>query len=283
MFMEKLSLFSKLSIIIPILCVSLYEMICTANAGQAILSWDPPTTNVDMTPLADLVGYKIYYGTSPGDYVFNIDVGKVTTYTISNLPEGITYYFATTAYDTSGNESGYSNEVHKTIQDITDTPTSVISDTCYTDTGNNVICGTTDAAPKHDLLLKKVTAPKVVNVRVGRRPARANITIQVQNLLKPKKEGSHTEDIQLSLSLSGSLPAGCSMTLPQGDTRTGSVRPRQTRSFRFKVEFQCQAGADLIEIPLSAEAVVVHVPSTEQELNPYNNIDSRSFTVRVRN
>ncbi len=84
-------------------------------SGQATLSWDPPTTNADGTPLTDLAGYKIYYGTSSNNYFQNIDVGNVTTYTIDNLTDGLTYYFVATAYDTSGNESQYSNEVNKFI------------------------------------------------------------------------------------------------------------------------------------------------------------------------
>jgi hypothetical protein len=84
-------------------------------AGSATLSWDPPTTNEDGTPLTDLAGYKIYYGTSSGNYSQSVDVGKVTTFTAGNLTEGVTYYFAATAYDISANESKYSNEVSKTI------------------------------------------------------------------------------------------------------------------------------------------------------------------------
>ncbi len=84
-------------------------------SGQATLSWDPPTTNADGTPLTDLAGYKIYYGTSSGNYSQTIDVSNVTTYQVNNLSEGLTYYFAATAYDTSNNESSYSNEVNKTI------------------------------------------------------------------------------------------------------------------------------------------------------------------------
>ena len=80
----------------------------------AALSWDAPTTNTDGTDLADLAGYKIYYGTSSGTYDSFIDVAKVTTYTVTELTPA-TYYFAVTAYDEAGNESAYSNEVSKTI------------------------------------------------------------------------------------------------------------------------------------------------------------------------
>lgn len=85
-------------------------------SGSATLSWDPPTTNVDETPLTGLAGYKIYYGTTPGEYPEVIDINdpNTTEYTIENLPSGI-YYFAVTAYDMSLNESDYSNEVSKTI------------------------------------------------------------------------------------------------------------------------------------------------------------------------
>jgi hypothetical protein len=86
-------------------------------AGEASLSWDPPTTNTDGSPLTDLNGYIVYYGTESGNYSQSIDVGNVTTYTVINLTPGTTYYFAVTAYDTSGNESAYSNEVNKVIQD----------------------------------------------------------------------------------------------------------------------------------------------------------------------
>ena len=99
----------------------------SANAGEAILTWDPPTTNTDGTPLTDLTGYKIHYGTTSGNYTTVIDVGNVTTYTVTNLTNNVTYYFATTAYDTSGNESGYSNEVSKTITGTADTTAPVLS------------------------------------------------------------------------------------------------------------------------------------------------------------
>ncbi len=86
----------------------------TATTGSATLSWNAPTTNTDGTTLTDLAGYKVYYGTSSGNYSTVINVGNVTTYAISNLAPG-TYYFAVTAYDSTGAESSYSNQGSKTI------------------------------------------------------------------------------------------------------------------------------------------------------------------------
>jgi hypothetical protein len=85
------------------------------TTGSATLAWDAPTTHEDGTPATDLSGFKIYYGTSSGNYTSTIDVGNINTYVVDNLVSG-TYYFAVTAYYTSGNQSGYSNEASKTIQ-----------------------------------------------------------------------------------------------------------------------------------------------------------------------
>jgi hypothetical protein len=85
-----------------------------AVSGNATLSWHAPTANADGTPLTDLAGYRIYYGTSSGAYSAIIDAGNRTTYVINNLASG-TYYFAVTAYNASGKESSYSSEVKKII------------------------------------------------------------------------------------------------------------------------------------------------------------------------
>jgi len=60
---------------------------------------------------SDLAGYKIYYGTSSKSYSGSVNVGNVTSYTLTGLTQGQTYYIAVTAYNTSGSESSYSSEV----------------------------------------------------------------------------------------------------------------------------------------------------------------------------
>jgi len=75
-----------------------------AYSAEVTLGWDP-----NMEP--DLAGYKVYYGSSSRGYEFSIDVDNTTTFTVSTLENGRTYYFAATAYDTSDYESEYSNEV----------------------------------------------------------------------------------------------------------------------------------------------------------------------------
>ncbi len=74
-------------------------------AGTISLKWDPVADS-------DLAGYKIYYGTAPGSYHSSKKVGRVTSYTLEGLSECTRYYLVVSAYDTSGNESAFSNEVN---------------------------------------------------------------------------------------------------------------------------------------------------------------------------
>lgn len=78
--------------------------VASAQAAHLNLAWDPNGEG-------DLAGYRIYYGISSGEYINFVDVGKVQTYTLDNLMDGVTYYIAITAYDTAGNESDFSGEV----------------------------------------------------------------------------------------------------------------------------------------------------------------------------
>jgi hypothetical protein len=82
--------------------------------NSLMLSWTAPSTNEDGSPLNDLVGYKLYYGTQPGQYSKILNVGNYTTAEIGDLASG-TYYLAVTAYDIYGNESGFSNEIYHTV------------------------------------------------------------------------------------------------------------------------------------------------------------------------
>ncbi len=86
------------------------------GTGETTLTWSPPKTRIDGAKLDDLAGYKLYYGTSKGNYPNVIEVRNpsVTSYTVKGLSPD-TYYFVIKAYDTSGRESDPSNEVSKTV------------------------------------------------------------------------------------------------------------------------------------------------------------------------
>ncbi|OPY74742.1 MAG: FG-GAP repeat protein [Syntrophorhabdus sp. PtaU1.Bin050] len=81
------------------------------HSAQITLAWNASTDE-------DLVGYKVYYGTASRQYEWSIDVGNVTTYTITNLSDGVKYYFAATAYNSSNVESAYSSEVSNSASEI---------------------------------------------------------------------------------------------------------------------------------------------------------------------
>lgn len=75
------------------------------------------TATLSWAPIADPIvqGYMIHYGTASrvqaGSYPWSINTEGHTTYTITDLQRGTTYYFAVTAYNATGLESEYSEEV----------------------------------------------------------------------------------------------------------------------------------------------------------------------------
>ena len=85
--------------------------------GSATLTWLPPTTNTNGTPLTNLAGFKVYWGTSPGNYTSSVTVMNpgLATYVVGSLTPN-TYYFTVTALNSSGAESVFSNAASKTIQ-----------------------------------------------------------------------------------------------------------------------------------------------------------------------
>ncbi len=97
-------------LVLPFIFVILFCNI--AYSGQAVVSWNPNSES-------NCAGYKVYYGYSSRSYFqvkeYGEDAGNQTSYTISNLVEGELYFFAATAYDFSGNETGYSYEVSYNI------------------------------------------------------------------------------------------------------------------------------------------------------------------------
>ena len=73
-------------------------------AGDVTVAWDANTEE-------NLAGYKLYYGTSSRDYPQNVDVGNNTQHTLTDITNGVLYYYAATAYDADANESELSEEI----------------------------------------------------------------------------------------------------------------------------------------------------------------------------
>ena len=79
----------------------------SASAGHSVtLGWDAN----EAEPV--LSGYRLYYGTASRQYTLSnwVDASQ-TTSRVSNLIEGVTYYFAVTAVTVDDLESDYSAEI----------------------------------------------------------------------------------------------------------------------------------------------------------------------------
>ena len=89
------------------------SMIHLAEAGTVTLGWTPNTET-------DLAGYRLHYGNSPrAQATYSQTVPINNKYAITReltLPDGV-YYFALTAVDLAGNESGFSIEVMAEISE----------------------------------------------------------------------------------------------------------------------------------------------------------------------
>ena len=92
---------------------------CLAMAAEVTFTWDANTET-------DLAGYKLYQSDVSGGYVFGggneiATIPAGTEIYTENISEG-GWYWVMTAYDTSGNESGPSNECSKYIDETAPSP-----------------------------------------------------------------------------------------------------------------------------------------------------------------
>jgi len=95
-----------LTIALAALCMVLL-LAPLALAKDVSLSWDP-------SPTQGVTGYKIHYNCVDDSQPFPdiVDVGDVLNTTVADLVDSQGCYFAVTAYNAAGMESGYSNIVY---------------------------------------------------------------------------------------------------------------------------------------------------------------------------
>lgn len=93
-----------------------YTLNCSWSNGSATINWTAPTQNVDGTPITNLTGYRVVYGTSATSLVQSVVVNNpaATSTVITALPAG-TWYFAVRAINSQQQESDNSNVVQRTI------------------------------------------------------------------------------------------------------------------------------------------------------------------------
>jgi hypothetical protein len=105
MSLEVVSARWRRAVLVSILFVGLstFGPSCGLAVNSLTIGWDP---SLD----AQVIGYKVYYGTASGSYTNVVAVGNATIATVSNLVDGTTYFLAATAVDAMGLESVFSNE-----------------------------------------------------------------------------------------------------------------------------------------------------------------------------
>jgi len=104
---------------------STFRLTCTGGGNSAVgivtvtvvdemIRWEAPAENMDGTPLVDLRGFNVYWGTGSGNYGDGVGVDANVREWRAQLPAG-TYYLAVTALNSLGEESDFSNEIVKRL------------------------------------------------------------------------------------------------------------------------------------------------------------------------
>ena len=93
-----------------------YTLTCTWGSGYARVGWVAPTTNTNGSPITNLSGFRVYYGTSTSSMTQVQQVTDVgaTFATVSPLASG-TWYFKVKAVNSNGAESADSNITSKSV------------------------------------------------------------------------------------------------------------------------------------------------------------------------
>ena len=102
---------------LPAFSIAVVAPTPVSGTGSATLAWTDPTANTNGSSLTNLAGVHLFYGQSQSSLTNEITVPSTSenTYTISGLASG-TWYFAATAYTTTGVQSALSAIGTKTIQ-----------------------------------------------------------------------------------------------------------------------------------------------------------------------
>lgn len=91
--------------------------VASAMLGTATLSWQPPTENTDGSPLTNLAGFIVRYGTTLEALSEQVRISNpgLTTYLVENLTPA-KWYFQVSAFNNAGVESAPSVTGMKTIR-----------------------------------------------------------------------------------------------------------------------------------------------------------------------
>ncbi len=91
-----------------------------AGISGALTDNDEITVNIinGNSQMADYSGNIFYYGTVSGNLDKQEDIGKSLSFTLNDLPDDTTWYFAASSYDAGGNESPLTSEISVDVEGI---------------------------------------------------------------------------------------------------------------------------------------------------------------------
>jgi hypothetical protein len=86
------------------------------STGSVTVNWSTPTQNTNGTPLVNLAGFRIFYGTNPNNLSQSTQIGNpgITSYVLANLAPG-TWYIGLADYTAAGVQSSLSNIASTTV------------------------------------------------------------------------------------------------------------------------------------------------------------------------
>ncbi|MES2476957.1 MAG: fibronectin type III domain-containing protein [Verrucomicrobiota bacterium] len=90
-------------------------LMMTSFSSHAALPEAEPTVSLELlwdpVPEPNVVGYRVYIGTTSGHYSVIEETGTDPSYTVTGLIRGLTYYFAVSAFNDQGDEGELSDEL----------------------------------------------------------------------------------------------------------------------------------------------------------------------------
>jgi len=213
----------RLLIAVPLL-TGVIASTTRAEAASLTVTWNASSTNADGTPLTDLAGYRLYFGTTqpacPGASFLTVPsptaqpaAGQTVNHRVAGLNAGATYSVRVTAIDTSGNESACSPPVSGVAQ-----PVFSVTPTVATNFGNVTTGGMVDR------------------------------TFTVQNTSTASISGGANVGAPFSIASGGSF------SLSPGASRTVTLRFQPTSAGSFASNVNFTAGGDTISRGVSGSA-----------------------------
>jgi hypothetical protein len=223
-----------------------------AYAGDVSLAWDPSASE-------NVVGYKVYYGNASRSYDSFQTVTNQTSCTVTDLSDG-TYYFAVTAFDSAGNESGYSNEVSANVGDGTPptdgTPPviSAVASSGITATGATISWTTNEASTtqveygtttaygstttlntslqtSHTQALSGLTGGTVYHYRVRSADAAANLAVSGDRTFTTSTQSDTTPPVISSVASSNITTFGATISWTTNEASTTQVEYGTTTAY----------------------------------------------------